>query len=335
MACCGYCFDAREEEQPTVSAPEGPCRQRLAFGRGHAAEGTMPCSTACPSPELGPAPPPLPAPQGRQFPVQVMYTAAPEDSYVDAAITAALQVRCTDLSAAQAGAAVARMPPRLPAGRSHQLPPCPASSLPLSPSPSPSPQVHCDEGPGDILVFLTGQEEIEACERLITERGAALPPDPARPALLVLPIYAALPPEQQLRVFAPAPPNTRKVRPAGQGRSLPCCCSVLFRAAVCPGSAHACMQLKRLAGSVYSTPPGHPVHQHRRNVHHHRGGALRGGHRIRQVALLLPPPRRRLPAGGLGLARPGAGLPRAAGPACRAGGMGWGLPRAAGWGVEL
>ena len=73
-------------------------------------------------------------------------------------------------------------------------------------------QVHCDEGPGDILVFLTGQEEIEACERLISERGAALPPDPDRPELLVLPIYAALPPEQQLRVFAPAPPNTRKVR---------------------------------------------------------------------------------------------------------------------------
>ena len=33
-------------------------------------------------------------PQGRQFPVQVLYTAAPEDSYLDAAITAALQVRC-------------------------------------------------------------------------------------------------------------------------------------------------------------------------------------------------------------------------------------------------
>ncbi|PRW45383.1 ATP-dependent RNA helicase dhx8 isoform A [Chlorella sorokiniana] len=100
--------------------------------------------------------------QGRQFPVQVMYTSAPEDSYVDAAITAALQV-------------------------------------------------HCDERPGDILVFLTGQEEIEACERLISERGAALPPDPDRSALLVLPIYAALPPEQQLRVFEPTPPNTRKI----------------------------------------------------------------------------------------------------------------------------
>lgn len=29
--------------------------------------------------------------------------------------------------------------------------------------------------------------------------------------LLVLPIYAALPPEQQMNVFQPAPENTRKV----------------------------------------------------------------------------------------------------------------------------
>ena len=88
-------------------------------------------------------------------------------------------------------------------------------------------QVHCEEGPGDILIFLTGQEEIESCERLITERGAALPPQipggggdggdggdagAGRPTgLLVLPIYASLPPEQQLKVFQPAPPGIRKV----------------------------------------------------------------------------------------------------------------------------
>lgn len=30
--------------------------------------------------------------------------------------------------------------------------------------------------------------------------------------LMVLPIYAALPPEQQMKVFQPAPKNTRKVR---------------------------------------------------------------------------------------------------------------------------
>ncbi len=54
------------------------------------------------------------------------------------------------------------------------------------------------------------QEEIESCERLIRERAAQLPPDPRRPDLLVLPIYAALPPEQQLRVFQPPPEGTRK-----------------------------------------------------------------------------------------------------------------------------
>ncbi len=60
------------------------------------------------------------------------------------------------------------------------------------------------------LACCVAQEEIESCERLIRERAAQLPPDPRRPALLVLPIYAALPPEQQLKVFQPAPEGTRK-----------------------------------------------------------------------------------------------------------------------------
>ncbi len=34
--------------------------------------------------------------QGRQFPVDVLYTATPEDSYVDAAITASLQIHCDE-----------------------------------------------------------------------------------------------------------------------------------------------------------------------------------------------------------------------------------------------
>ena len=134
------------------------------------------------------------------------------------------------------------------------------------------PQVHSEEGPGDILIFLTGQEEIESCERLITERGAALAPQLTSPAggkrlssteggaalaqqlkppaaapgggvgvaaeagegggsagggggagghhpsgLLVLPIYASLPPEQQLKVFQPALPGIRKVGRGGVG----------------------------------------------------------------------------------------------------------------------
>ncbi|GLI64295.1 hypothetical protein VaNZ11_007516 [Volvox africanus] len=104
--------------------------------------------------------------RGRQFPVRVMYTAKPEDNYLDAAINATLQV-------------------------------------------------HSDEGEGDILVFLTGQDEIDSAERLLKEHLAALQGSRGASSsgcreLLVLPIYAALPPEQQMKVFEPAPEGQRK-----------------------------------------------------------------------------------------------------------------------------
>ncbi|CAL5193656.1 unnamed protein product [Lathyrus oleraceus] len=70
-------------------------------------------------------------------------------------------------------------------------------------------QVHLGEAPGDILVFLTGQEEIEAVERLINERLTKLPEGSQK--LLPVPIFAALPSEQQMRAFAPAPSGFRKV----------------------------------------------------------------------------------------------------------------------------
>ncbi|ESW25506.1 hypothetical protein PHAVU_003G041900 [Phaseolus vulgaris] len=70
-------------------------------------------------------------------------------------------------------------------------------------------QIHLEEGPGDILVFLTGQEEIESVERLINEKLPQLPKENQK--LLIVPIFAALPSEQQMRVFAPAPSGFRKV----------------------------------------------------------------------------------------------------------------------------
>lgn len=72
-------------------------------------------------------------------------------------------------------------------------------------------QLHVQEPEGDILVFLTGQDEIEDMERLLTERVRALPREATERELLVTPIFAALPPELQMKAFDPAPPNTRKV----------------------------------------------------------------------------------------------------------------------------
>lgn len=100
--------------------------------------------------------------EGRQYPVQVHYTAQPEDNYLDGAMTAALQV-------------------------------------------------HLEEGPGDVLVFLTGQEEIDSLEKLMRDKAAVLPPSACGLQLMVLPIYAALPPDAQMKVFDRAPEGYRKV----------------------------------------------------------------------------------------------------------------------------
>ncbi|CAN6985007.1 unnamed protein product [Brassica oleracea var. botrytis] len=70
-------------------------------------------------------------------------------------------------------------------------------------------QIHSEEEEGDILVFLTGQEEIESVERLVQEKLKHLPEDERK--LLPLAIFSALPSEQQMRVFAPAPIGFRKV----------------------------------------------------------------------------------------------------------------------------
>ncbi|XP_073986737.1 ATP-dependent RNA helicase DHX33 isoform X2 [Rhodnius prolixus] len=71
-------------------------------------------------------------------------------------------------------------------------------------------QIH-KEAPAkhDILVFLTGQEEIEA----MTARVRSIAKDPLcpGPALKVYPLYAALAASKQLEVFQPSTQSTRKV----------------------------------------------------------------------------------------------------------------------------
>ncbi|CAI0390745.1 unnamed protein product [Linum tenue] len=92
--------------------------------------------------------------QGRQHPVDILYTLYPEKDYVDAALVTIFQI-------------------------------------------------HLEERHGDILVFLTGQEEIEAVERLVQERLRQLPESNRK--LVTVPIFSSLPSEQQMRVFMPAP----------------------------------------------------------------------------------------------------------------------------------
>ena len=116
--------------------------------------------------------------KGRAFPVETFYTETPEDDYLDAALCAVCQINES-------------------------------------------------EPEGDVLVFLTGQEEIESLGRLLRARaGKQKPPrvnetetDRTRetekersvPALHVALLFAAMPPEEQMRAFEPAPPGARKV----------------------------------------------------------------------------------------------------------------------------
>eukprot|EP00514_Thraustochytrium_sp_LLF1b_P006215 CAMPEP_0184509746 /NCGR_PEP_ID=MMETSP0198_2-20121128/1446_1 /TAXON_ID=1112570 /ORGANISM="Thraustochytrium sp., Strain LLF1b" /LENGTH=1121 /DNA_ID=CAMNT_0026899593 /DNA_START=21 /DNA_END=3386 /DNA_ORIENTATION=+ len=70
-------------------------------------------------------------------------------------------------------------------------------------------QIHLNEPPGDILLFLTGQEEIDtACDTLF-QRMKAL--GSKAPELIILPAYGSLPSEMQSRIFEPAPPGARKL----------------------------------------------------------------------------------------------------------------------------
>ncbi|KAL6554780.1 Pre-mRNA-splicing factor ATP-dependent RNA helicase DEAH1 [Orobanche gracilis] len=70
-------------------------------------------------------------------------------------------------------------------------------------------QIHATQSPGDILVFLTGQEEIETVEEILKHRMRGLGTKIAE--LIVCPIYANLPTELQAKIFEPTPEGARKV----------------------------------------------------------------------------------------------------------------------------
>ncbi|CAI0422630.1 unnamed protein product [Linum tenue] len=70
-------------------------------------------------------------------------------------------------------------------------------------------QIHVTQSPGDILVFFTGQEEIETAEETLKHRTKGLGTKIAE--LIICPIYANLPTELQAKIFEPTPEGARKV----------------------------------------------------------------------------------------------------------------------------
>lgn len=77
--------------------------------------------------------------------------------------------------------------------------------------------IHQSEDPGDILVFLTGEEEIEDAVRKIQNEGDQLARGSSGVGpIKAIPLYSSLPPQQQQRIFDPAPAPLSKGGPAGR-----------------------------------------------------------------------------------------------------------------------
>jgi pre-mRNA-splicing factor ATP-dependent RNA helicase DHX16 len=98
---------------------------------------------------------------GRMFPVDIMYTKAPEADYLDAVVVTCLQIHVTQAV------------------------------------------------PGDILVFLTGQEEIDTATEILTQRTKGLGSKIRE--LSICPIYSTLPSDMQAKIFEQTQEGARKV----------------------------------------------------------------------------------------------------------------------------
>ncbi|KAJ8037867.1 putative ATP-dependent RNA helicase DHX40 [Holothuria leucospilota] len=76
-------------------------------------------------------------------------------------------------------------------------------------------EIHLEQKQGDILVFLTGQAEIEQCCDMLFKKSEHLDyrhdvSDRSVKALMVLPVYGSMPTEMQRRIFEPPEPGVRK-----------------------------------------------------------------------------------------------------------------------------
>ncbi|CAD6893373.1 unnamed protein product [Tilletia laevis] len=69
--------------------------------------------------------------------------------------------------------------------------------------------IHLKEPQGDVLVFLTGRDEIDACCQILADEALTL--SPGSPKLLLLPLHAGLTTEEQTIIFQRTPRGSRKV----------------------------------------------------------------------------------------------------------------------------
>ncbi|XP_057486989.1 probable pre-mRNA-splicing factor ATP-dependent RNA helicase DEAH4 isoform X2 [Actinidia eriantha] len=69
--------------------------------------------------------------------------------------------------------------------------------------------IHVKEPEGDILIFMTGQDDIDKLVKKLEERVQSLEEGSCMDAI-ILPLHGSLPPEMQVRVFSPPPPNCRR-----------------------------------------------------------------------------------------------------------------------------
>ncbi|TFY65846.1 hypothetical protein EVG20_g5242 [Dentipellis fragilis] len=70
-------------------------------------------------------------------------------------------------------------------------------------------EIHSKQGPGDILVFLTGQDEINQCLELLMDAQSRVPS--SLQGLAPIALHAGLSINEQMKVFEPTTPGIRKV----------------------------------------------------------------------------------------------------------------------------
>ncbi|EEA07701.1 pre-mRNA-splicing factor ATP-dependent RNA helicase PRP16, putative [Cryptosporidium muris RN66] len=106
---------------------------------------------------------------GRTFPVTIQYLRTQSEDYIESVVRQCLQIHCSDMRCNLQKS-----------GNSEEI-----------------------SNGGDILIFMTGQEDIEATCWLIAEKMSFLVEDGVSP-LLVLPIYSQLPSDLQIKIFQPS-----------------------------------------------------------------------------------------------------------------------------------